>query len=147
MVQETMTALLTPILSFTAEEIWKFMPHRAGENTESVMLEYYPKENPLYENYDYLYDVLDAALKHENVSNAIFSVVFMNDEEIHEMNMNFRQIDRPTDVLSFPTLNLKPMQRVKLKDFKEDIGYLSDKFNYDKILGRARKWSKDLCKK
>lgn len=27
-----------------------------------------------------------------------------------------------------------------LLDFKEDLGFLSDKFNYNKILGRARKW-------
>ncbi len=58
-------------------------------------------DNGLYENYDYLYDVLDAALKHENVSNAIFSVVFMNDEEIHEMNRDYRGVDRVTDVISF----------------------------------------------
>ena len=25
-------------------------------------------------------------------------------------------------------------------DFKEDLGHLSDKYNYDKLLGRARKW-------
>ena len=42
--------ILAPMTCFTAEEIWKFMPHRAGENTESVMLEYYPKVNPSYEN-------------------------------------------------------------------------------------------------
>ena len=42
--------ILAPMTCFTAEEIWKFMPHRAGENTESVMLEYYPKVNPMYEN-------------------------------------------------------------------------------------------------
>ena len=58
-------------------------------------------DNGLYENYDYLYDVIDAALKHENVENAIFSVVFMNDEEIHEMNRDYRGVDRVTDVISF----------------------------------------------
>ena len=58
-------------------------------------------DNGLYENYDYLYDVIDAALKHENVENAIFSVVFMNDEEIHEMNREYRGVDRVTDVISF----------------------------------------------
>ena len=42
--------ILAPMTCFTAEEIWKFMPHRDGENTESVMLEYYPKVNPVYEN-------------------------------------------------------------------------------------------------
>lgn len=31
-----------------------------------------------------------------------------------------------------------------LLDFKEDLGFLSDKYNYKAILGRARKWSKDL---
>ena len=31
-----------------------------------------------------------------------------------------------------------------LLDFKEDLGFLSDKYNYKSILGRARKWSEDL---
>ena len=58
-------------------------------------------DNGLYEAYDYLYDVLDAALKHEKVKNAIFSVVFMEDEEIHKMNKEYRGVDRVTDVISF----------------------------------------------
>ena len=58
-------------------------------------------DNGLYEDYDYLYDVLDAALKHEKVKNAIFSVVFMEDEEIHKMNKEYRGVDRVTDVISF----------------------------------------------
>jgi isoleucyl-tRNA synthetase len=35
---------------YTAEEIWKYMPHKKGENTESVMLEFYPKANSKYDN-------------------------------------------------------------------------------------------------
>ena len=31
-----------------------------------------------------------------------------------------------------------------LLDFKEDLGYLSDKYNYNKILGRPRKWPSDF---
>ena len=58
-------------------------------------------DNGLYEDYDYLYDVLDAVLEHEKVDNAIFSIVFMNDEEIHEMNREYRGVDRVTDVISF----------------------------------------------
>lgn len=42
--------ILAPMTCFTAEEIWKYMPHKAGENTESVMLDYYPKINSKYEN-------------------------------------------------------------------------------------------------
>lgn len=58
-------------------------------------------DNGLYQDYDYIYDVLDAALKHEKVDNAIFSVVFISDEEIHEMNREYRGVDRVTDVISF----------------------------------------------
>ena len=58
-------------------------------------------DNGLYKDYDYLYDVINAALEHENVNNAIFSVVFMTDEEIHEMNREYRGVDRVTDVISF----------------------------------------------
>ncbi|MBR4702525.1 MAG: isoleucine--tRNA ligase [Oscillospiraceae bacterium] len=34
---DAMTRLLAPILSFTAEEIWGFLPHRASDDPESVM--------------------------------------------------------------------------------------------------------------
>ena len=42
--------ILAPIISFTAEEIWKYMPHKKGEDLQSVMLSEYPKENSNYEN-------------------------------------------------------------------------------------------------
>jgi len=33
------------------------------------------------------------------------NVLLTNNEEIHETNYNFRNIDRPTDVLSFPMVD------------------------------------------
>lgn len=39
------------------------------------------------------------AVKHDE--NVVVNVVLVNDEEIHEYNRNFRNVDRPTDVLSF----------------------------------------------
>lgn len=44
-----------------------------------------------------------AVLKEENFdSNAEVSVRFVDNETIHELNAQYRNIDRPTDVLSFP---------------------------------------------
>ena len=42
--------IMAPMTCFTAEEIWKYMPHKENENKESVMLEFYPKVNPEWEN-------------------------------------------------------------------------------------------------
>lgn len=42
--------IIAPMTVYTAEEIWKYMPHKNGENTESIMLEYWPKVNKKYEN-------------------------------------------------------------------------------------------------
>ena len=35
---DTIVRLITPILSFTADEIWSVMPHRAGDDKRSPML-------------------------------------------------------------------------------------------------------------
>ena len=42
--------ILAPMTCFTAEEIWSYMAHKDGENTESVMLESYPEVNPQYDD-------------------------------------------------------------------------------------------------
>ena len=59
------------------------------------------EDNNLYKEYEYLYNVLDHTLKKENVDNAIFSIIFVEDEEIHALNRDYRGVDRITDVISF----------------------------------------------
>lgn len=58
-------------------------------------------DNYGYEKYDYLNEVLDYAIKKLNVLNSVFDVIFVDDEEMHELNKKYRGIDRTTDVLSF----------------------------------------------
>ena len=49
--------------------------------------------------------VVEAALELENCPyEAEVNLLLTTDKEIHRMNMEFRQIDRPTDVLSFPMI-------------------------------------------
>lgn len=59
------------------------------------------EDNNLYQDYDYLYGVLNATLNHEKVKNAIFSIIFVEDDEIHRINRDYRKVDRVTDVISF----------------------------------------------
>ncbi|MCM1053396.1 MAG: rRNA maturation RNase YbeY [Ruminococcus sp.] len=51
--------------------------------------------------YNYLKKVIKRTLKHEKVKNAYFSVVFVGNEEIQELNKSYRGIDKITDVISF----------------------------------------------
>ncbi|WP_149093288.1 rRNA maturation RNase YbeY [Paenibacillus terrae] len=45
--------------------------------------------------------LLEEAGKVEGVTDGEVALTFVNDEQIHELNRNYRGIDRPTDVLSF----------------------------------------------
>jgi probable rRNA maturation factor len=54
-----------------------------------------------YKDYDYLFDLLNFALKKLKIDNATFSIILTNDEEIHKLNKEYRGIDRTTDVISF----------------------------------------------
>lgn len=54
-----------------------------------------------YKNYSYLRKVLNGALKHEKITNAVFSVIFVDEETIKEINRDYRGLDRVTDVISF----------------------------------------------
>ncbi len=46
--------------------------------------------------------VIDKAFEYENIEKINVSVLICDDEEIHRLNKEFRNIDKPTDVLSFP---------------------------------------------
>lgn len=58
-------------------------------------------DNYGYNDYDYLNEVLDYAIKKLNIDNSIFDIIFIDDEEMHKLNKEYRGIDRTTDVLSF----------------------------------------------
>ena len=49
----------------------------------------------------YMKKVLKYALKYEKVTNSVFNVIIVDNEEIHRINKTYRKIDKPTDVISF----------------------------------------------
>ncbi len=63
--------------------------------------------------------IIEFALKHENLNNVIFNVIFVDDKKIQEINKNYRGIDRITDVISFA-----------LEDGEENIN-----FEFGRLLG------------
>ncbi len=68
-------------------------------------MNYIDISNKTNEDLDYYMKLLDKlfqfATKKEKLDNVSFSVVFVDDLMIHEINKTYRNIDRATDVISF----------------------------------------------
>ena len=66
--------------------------------------------------------VIDFCLEHEKFEYAVeVNLTLTNNEGIHMINKEYRQIDRPTDVLSFPLLSYdKPGDFSFLEDENKD---------------------------
>jgi isoleucyl-tRNA synthetase len=66
---DTLTRLLAPVLAFTADEIWQYIPHSESDNSESIMLNDWPAVKPEYDNdeletkWDGILEVRDDVLK------------------------------------------------------------------------------------
>lgn len=48
-----------------------------------------------------IYKLLEFALKREKLENVEFNIIFVDSNTIHEINKNYRNVDRVTDVISF----------------------------------------------
>lgn len=76
-----------------------------------------------------IFSVAEKVLK-EDFSNVCVSLNFVSDEEIHRLNKEFRNVDKVTDVLSFPNLNKTPNEKLKkfqkLADFDSKLLFLGD---------------------
>lgn len=44
LILQGISRMIAPVLSFTAEEIWKFMPHGSGDDRESIFLNSFPEK-------------------------------------------------------------------------------------------------------
>ncbi len=85
-----------------------------------LIIDFHDETNEVTEEYIDLIDkLLTFAGKEEKLSDRIeLSVGFVNNEEIQELNKNYRQIDKPTDVLSFA---LEDEKEGELKIIGEDV--------------------------
>jgi len=64
--------------------------------------------------------VFELALKEtQNVDNIEVGLKFVSEEEIKNLNKTNRNVDKVTDVLSFPMTEIKPGE--KIEEYKEDL--------------------------
>lgn len=50
---------------------------------------------------DEIKKLIDYAIKYQKLDKLEFNIIFVDNDYIHELNRNYRGVDRPTDVISF----------------------------------------------
>ena len=71
---DAMTRMLAPILAYTSDEIWKYMPHRADHDAECVLFNAMPEvidialEENFISNWDKIHELRDTVKKHLEVA-------------------------------------------------------------------------------
>ena len=76
-----------------------------------------------------IFKICERVLK-EDFKDVYVSINFVSDEEIQKLNREFRNIDKVTDVLSFPNLNKLSNEKLKkfskFADFDTNLLFLGD---------------------
>ncbi len=57
------------------------------------------------------------------IKQVVFNVYFVGEQKIRQINLAQRNIDRKTDVLSFPNLDIKAGEVIDFEKYKFDIDY------------------------
>lgn len=86
-------------------------------------------------------DVLNYAIKKERLENVIFNVILVDNNYIHELNKNYRNIDRETDVITFALEDEKDMVEPEGERILGDI-YIS----IDKARSQAEEYGHSLLR-
>ena len=65
------------------------------------MFEIINNTNEVIENIEIIEEYVEFLVNKREISNAIFNIIFVNKNEIHNINREYRNVDRVTDVISF----------------------------------------------
>lgn len=99
------------------------------------MLIIFDEENTNLEFEPVVENVIQEALKCQNQpKNIEVEFMFVDEDEIREINRENRDVDKVTDVLSFPMLNITAGQKITNKDFCDEINPETNNFMLGSIV-------------
>lgn len=90
-----------------------------------------------------LKEYMNFAINKLNVSRGVFNIIFVSNEEIHEINREFRNTDRVTDVISFA---LEDNEEEVFNEFRllGDI-YIAIDVAYDQAIEYNHSREREVC--
>lgn len=86
-------------------------------------------------------DVLEYAIEKEKLDHVVFNVIIVDNDYIHELNKNYRHIDRETDVITFALEDEKDIEEPDGERILGDI-YIS----IDKAISQAEEYGHSLLR-
>ena len=87
--------------------------------------------------------VLDIAIEIEEVEDISFNVILVSNEYIHELNKNYRDVDRVTDVISFALEDNLDMPREEFR-LLGDI-YISPEKARSQSIEYGHSFKREIC--
>lgn len=89
-------------------------------------IEIFNETNEVIVEIESLNDFINYSVNYLKIDNPVFNIIFVNNEKIKEINKNYRNIDRETDVISFALEDDKTFNTDKFR-FLGDIYISIDK--------------------
>mgnify|MGYP000035994179 CR=1 FL=1 len=87
---------------------------------------------------DELSKYIEFVLKYEKLEHVLFNVIIVDNAYIHKINLEYRGIDRPTDVITFALEDEKDVQA-------KEIRVLGDIYiSKDKVIEQAKEYGHSL---
>ena len=107
------------------------------------MFEIVNNTNKEIEELNYLNEYINFIVKKEKLSNCIFNIIFVSNDEIHKINLEYRGIDRVTDVISFA---LEDNSDVEIPEFRVlgDI-YIAIDVAYEQAKMYGHSSTREIC--
>ena len=87
-----------------------------------------------WEELEELEKYIQFVLSYEKLEHVLFNVILVDDPYIHKINLEYRGIDRPTDVITFALEDEKEVQA-------QDIRVLGDIYiSVDRVVAQAKEY-------
>lgn len=108
-----------------------------------MMFEIFNNTDKEIKEIDKLREYMNFAVDKLKVNEGIFNIIFVSNEEIHDINREFRHTDRVTDVISFA---LEDNEEEAFKEFRilGDI-YIAIDVAYDQAIEYNHSREREVC--
>ena len=106
------------------------------------MFEIFNETNEKIEEINDMTQVLNVAIKQQQLDNIEFNVIIVDNEYIHNLNRDYRKIDRPTDVITFA---LEDYEDIKLEHRMLGDIYISIDKAHEQAQNYGHSLKREIC--